>query len=414
MEIAVLSLVLLFVAIIISCVSPINIGFLCMGFAFILTYFAPTLKISALVSAFPVKLFILLVGVMFLFSQSQANGTLEKVTKYTMKLARGKAGLLPIIVFFLIMFLASFAGNIAMMALIAPLAMAIAGEARIAAPMMAVMVVNGANAGGFSPIGSAGLISAALSQKIGLPDFAWQTFFNLILGNLIVGLIAYTVFGGFKLWKKDETVSIDYAVEPFNRKQWFTLIGIAVFAILVFFFKVDVGFCALAVAGILSILRVADDNDAIKKVSWGPVMMVCGVSVLMDAAGKAGGLDLFTTFLAQFSTQNTITAILGGLTGIISVYASSSGVVMPTFIPLVPSLIAKMGGGDPIALVSSINLGAHLVDASPVSPGGAMCLAAVAAWVDREKAFRDLMIWGLSMSIVGAIVCWLLFTVLAI
>jgi di/tricarboxylate transporter len=223
------------------------------------------------------------------------------------------------------------------------------------------------------------------------------------------------VFGGLKLWKQAPgTISISYTVEPFNRKQWITLTGILVFAILVFFFKVDVGFCAVAIAGILSILGVAEDSEVIKKISWGPIMMVCGVSLLMDATGKTGGLELFTSIIASVSNQSTITAVLGFVTGVISVYASSSGVVMPTFIPLVPSLIAKMGGGDPIALVSSINLGAHLVDASPVSPGGAMCLAAAAAWVDKEKAFRQLMIWGLSMSVVGALVCWLLFTVLKV
>jgi hypothetical protein len=63
----------------------------------------------------------------------------------------------------------------------------------------------------------------------------------------------------------------------------------------------------------------------------------------------------------------------------------------------------------PLGLSSFINVGAHLVDVSPLSTLGALCLAAAPAEEDRGLLFRKLMAWGWSMAVVGAVVCQLLF-----
>ena len=65
------------------------------------------------------------------------------------------------------------------------------------------------------------------------------------------------------------------------------------------------------------------------------------------------------------------------VTGLISIYSSTSGVVLPTFLPMVPSLVQQLGGGDPLAVALSINVGSSLVDVSPLSTLGALCIAAV-------------------------------------
>jgi hypothetical protein len=103
---------------------------------------------------------------------------------------------------------------------------------------------------------------------------------------------------------------------------------------------------------------------------------------------------------------------MGFVTGLISVYSSSSGVVLPAFMPTIPGLIQKIGGGDPMAIASSVNVGAHLVDVSPLSTLGALCIANAALSEDRKKLFNKLMAWGLSMSVIGALVCWVFFGLL--
>lgn len=364
------------------------------------------------------SLFIILTGVTLLFSQANVNGTLAKLTNKAMRLAKGRVGLLPIIIFFVTWALSSIGpGNIAMIALMAPIAMAVAGDAYINPVMMSIMIVNGANAGAFSPISPTGIISATLTAKAGLPDIAMKMFLNNLWANFAIGAIAYLLFGGLKLWKKDgnvEGANVVIEDEPFNKNQLITLGAILLLVLSVIFLKFNVGLAAFIIATTLSMAGVADEEKAVKAMPWNAIVMVCGVSLLMGFVEKAGGLELFISFLAQVSTPNSVTAVLGFICGLISAYSSSSGVVMPAFLPLIPGLIAKMGGGDAIAMASAINVGAHVVDASPLSVGGALCIGCAAAWVDKKKMFRDLMVWGLSMSVIGAITVWILFTVLGI
>ena len=80
-----------------------------------------------------------------------------------------------------------------------------------------------------------------------------------------------------------------------------------------------------------------------------------------------------------------------------------SGVVLPTFLPLAPGLVEQVGGGNPLAVALSINVGSSLVDVSPLSTLGALCVAAVADGDAARDLFRRLMIWGLAMAVVGAV-----------
>ena len=97
------------------------------------------------------------------------------------------------------------------------------------------------------------------------------------------------------------------------------------------------------------------------------------------------------------------------MAGLISVYSSTSGVVLPAFLPTVPGLIMRLGGGDPVSIATSMNVGAHLVDLSPLSTTGALCLAGVSPTENVRSVFNKLLAWGLSMSVVAAALCWLLF-----
>jgi hypothetical protein len=127
---------------------------------------------------------------------------------------------------------------------------------------------------------------------------------------------------------------------------------------------------------------------------------------------KSGGMDLFTGILASLSTKVTVTGVIAFVTGLISVYSSSTGVVMPAFLPTVPGLIEKLGGGDALDIASSINVGAFLVDLSPLSTLGALCIANAPPTENRPALFNKMLAWGLSMSVVGGIVCLVFFGLL--
>jgi di/tricarboxylate transporter len=420
MSLPVLSILAFAVAIIVSCVSQINVGFLSIAFAFIIGVLFGDMRPADVAAGFPTSLFLILVGVTLFFSQANVNGTLDKVARMSVKLARGNVGIIPVIFFFLAAGLASIgAGNIATTAMLAPVAMAVAGNMGISAFLMTVCVCCGANSGALSPFAPTGVIANGLLARIGIVDQAWPTFFNNFIAEAFVGLTGYFFLGGYKLFSRHasrKAVRLDEALigaeGPFTWNQKLTLLLIGGVLISVAYFKVDVGMAAIIAAAIMTLARAADEEAAVKTMPWNVILMVCGVTVLISILEKKGGMDLFTAILARFSTDTSVTGVMAFVTGLISVYSSSSGVVLPAFIPTIPGLIEKIGGGNPMAIASSVNVGAHLVDVSPLSTLGALCIANAALSENRKALFNKLMAWGLSMSVIGALVCWVFFGLL--
>jgi hypothetical protein len=71
--------------------------------------------------------------------------------------------------------------------------------------------------------------------------------------------------------------------------------------------------------------------------------------------------------------------------------------------------IAHSSGGNPLALALSVLVGGNLVDMSPLSTIGALCLAGSPEGVDRRALFNQLFAWGFALALAGALGCWLAF-----
>ncbi|MGH9321686.1 MAG: SLC13 family permease [Vicinamibacteria bacterium] len=415
MSVALLSIIAFAVAILLSCFTPINVGLISIAFAFLVGVLFGGMRVAEVASGFPSSLFLVLVGVTLLFSQARVNGTLDQIAKRSVQLARGNPGVIPLVFFFLAMVLASIGpGNIAAVAMLAPIAMSIAGEARISAFLMTVMVATGANCGALSPFAPTGIIANGQLARIGITGAEWPTFINNFVAQSFVGISGYFILGGVGLLARGGTTSVSAEVEPWSWRQKITIALIAGWILSVFFFKVDVGMGAFVAAAFLTLSRAADEEQAVKLLPWNTIIMVSGVTVLISILEKTGGMDLFTGLLTRFSTPESITGVIAFVTGVISVYSSSSGVVLPAFLPTIPGLIEKLGGGDPMAIAASITVGSHLVDVSPLSTLGALCIAAAPLQENRTVLFNKLLLWGLSMSVVGAVVCYVFFGVLGI
>jgi di/tricarboxylate transporter len=413
MNLPVLSVLAFAVAIVLSSLTSINVGLLSIAFAFAIGVTFGGMRVAEVAAGFPSSLFLVLLGVTFFFSQAAANGTLDRVARRSIRLARGNAGVIPLIFFALAVSLsAGGAGNIAGTALLAPVAMTVAARVGISAFLMTVMVATGASAGGLSPFAPTGVIANGLLARQGLTGVAWPTFFNNLVAQSAVAMGGYFLLGGAQLLRKSGVETDGLEQPPFEWRHFLTLGLIAALIVSVVFFQVDVGMGAFLAAAVLSLVRAADESTAMKTMPWNTIVMVCGVTVLISILEKTGGMDLFTSLLARFSNRTSITGVIAFVTGVISVYSSSSGVVLPAFLPTIPGLIENLGGGDPMAIAASINVGAHLVDVSPLSTLGALCLACAPAHEDRTRLFNRLLLWGLSMSVVGAVVCFVFFGLL--
>jgi Na+/H+ antiporter NhaD/arsenite permease-like protein len=281
------------------------------------------------------------------------------------------------------------------------------------------MIANGANAGAFSPFAPTGIIANGLIARQGLRMDPWtQVYLPSLLAQSFIAILGYLIFGGLRLWRGEPAGQAPACALPAEQParltvvQWATVGAIAALIAGVIIFKADLGFLAITLALMLAMVGAADQEAALKAVPWDTIIMVCGVSVLVGIVEQTGGLDLFTSLLARVSTARNVPGVIAFVAGAVSAYSSSSGVVMPTFIAMVPSLIAKLGSGDPVAIISAINVGSHVVDVSPLSTLGAMCIANAAASENRNRLFQRLLVYGLAMSLVGALVCYLFFGLL--
>lgn len=413
MPLAELSLAALIVAIIVSCVSQMNVGVLALALAWIVGVYIGGMSLNEVLGAFPVQLFLMLVGVTMLFAQAQLNGTLDRLATGAVRLCRGNVGLIPVMFFFLGCGIASLGpGHISTAAMLAPVAMAVSARAAIPAFLMAIMVGNGAQAGSLSPFAPTGIIVSGIMEKMGLGGHEFFFYWTSLAAHAAVAFIAYALLGGLGLFRRRYDGASPAGGEPaaeLTGAHWVTMAVILVVIMSVLFLGANIGMAAFSGAALLAVLRVAEHEQAIRKIPWTPIMMVTGVTVLIGLLERTGGLDLFTAVLARFASRETATGMVAFLTGVISVYSSTSGVVLPAFLPTIPGLIERLGGGDPLALAASMNIGSHLVDMSPLSTTGAICLAAIVNQDEVRPTYNRLLIWGLSMCVVGGILCLIAF-----
>jgi di/tricarboxylate transporter len=277
---------------------------------------------------------------------------------------------------------------------------------------MAIVVGHGAVAGGMSPFAVTGIIANGLMERMGWPGYEWQTFSYNLAANVLVALVGYICLGGWRLLLRNAGGSTEPVVPDavsFERRHLLSLVVVALLIAGVLFLKVHVGMAAFGAAAVLFLARAADEKETIRAMPWSVILMVCGVTVLTSMIEQAGGIDRLTDVIASVSTIRSIPAVLAFTTGVLSVYSSTSGVILPAFLPAVPSLVEKLGAGEPVALASSINIGGNLVDVSPLSTIGALCIACAAPSEDRRLLFHKLLAWGLSMSLIAALLCTLFF-----
>ena len=442
---ALVSILALVILVGISCVNEdLNVGFLGIAFGIIVGGVFAGTPASKVMNAFPLSLFMILVGVTFLFGMAQTNGTMEKLTAYSIRACKGNTALVPIIIYILATFITTIGpGNIAGCALMAPVAMAIASKVKMPAFLMTLLVVGACNGAAFSPFAPTGIISngiiAKCAPELGIPadylnTLAWKIHFNSTIAQGFVNIGGFFVMGGLKWIREQKGAALDIdelapKPEPFNAAQKTTLLLVAILIILVVVpglpgvkgtlpkyitnMLSNVGSISFVLSIILMLTGYGDSKAAVKVMPWSVIMMVCGVSVLIDVMDKAGGLNFLVEVMASVAGPTTICFWTAFVPAVISAYSSSSGVVMPMFLPMTPGLV-ELTGGDPISIISAIDVGSHLVDTSPLSTLGALCIASAGEEEDKGVLFRKLLIWGLSMSIVSGIVCYVFFGLLGV
>lgn len=365
---------MLFIAIFLGFFRKMNTGLLCVAFALVLGRMAG-ISDKEIISGFNSSLFIMLLGVSYLFSLAQINGCLDLLAKKVVALAGERSYLVPIIIYVFSTILSAIGpGTVPTMAIMMVFSMALAAEMRIHPAMLSALTVLGASGGGVSPLASTGIIGINLCAEFGLTGIEEHFLMNGVLSSTVYAVIVYFLFGGYKLHA--DPGFFHEKLPAFNAKQKTTLAGIVLMIFLVMVLHINVGLVGFAVAGLLSLLHVSDEGEALKRIPWSTLLLITGVGVLMHIIILLGGIKMLSAALASVMNEHTAVSIMGICSGIMSWFSSTSGVVMPTLIPTIPDIMTQIDGVNPLEMATAITMISNTAGISPLSTGGALAMAA--------------------------------------
>ena len=397
---ALLSLLFLLLAIFLGFVRKMNTGLLCIAFALVLGRMSGVSD-AVIMKGFNSSLFIMLLGVTYLFSMAQINGSLDLLAQKVIALAGRRVYLIPIIIYVFSIVLAALGpGSVPTMAIMMVFSMSLAAEMKISPVLLSTLTVLGSCAGGLSPLAATGIIGANLCAEFGLTGIENDFLLNGIFSFTVYAVIVYVWLGGYKL-RAAEDVG-EKVIPSFNRKQLLTIAGIVAMVFMVMLLHINVGLVSFSVAAVLSFLRVSEEAKAIRHIPWNTLLLITGVGVLMQLIIDLGGINILSAALVSIMSAKSAAAVMGLTSGIMSWFSSSSGVVMPTLLPTVPHIAQQLGGVNELELASSITTISHVAAISPLSTGGALALAAYASAANaNQKQQQNLFMKMFGVSALG-------------
>ncbi|MCE5195548.1 MAG: hypothetical protein LLG09_00140 [Negativicutes bacterium] len=408
MNYAAISLLAILFAIIIGFWRHINVGFLSLGLAFLLGSGAAGFTAKQIIAFWPTNLFVTLIGVSMLFSMARVNGTLEQLARRCVSLARGNGPLIPWIFFFLAAIFAAIGpGNIAVVAILGPIAMTIAQEMTIPPILMAAFLIGGANAGGMSPIAPTGIIGVNLTETYLGASAGNQIWLATMLASFAWCFLLYIFYGGYRL--TNTRTAAAQPPEALERRHWLTIAGMAVLIVAVSILKWDLGLTAFAVSAVLLTLKAANEQQSMAGIPWGAMILVAGTGTLIEVTAALGGIDLLTSFFRRFMTAATATSLMGLISAVMTFFASASGVVMPTLIRTLPGLLAGLPGISAAAMAAAITAGGHLITTGPFTTLGALASASLTPQQDRQDFLKQQMLTALGSVVFSFLFFFLLF-----
>jgi di/tricarboxylate transporter len=441
--IPILALVAMFVA---ATLLPINMGTLGFVAAFLVGTLAVGMKTDDIIAGFPSELFLTLVGVTYLFAIAQNNGTVDLMVRGAVRLVRGRVAFIPWVMFGITGVLTALGAlGPAAVAIIAPIALGFAKQYRINALLMGMMVVHGAQAGGFSPISVYGVTVNNIVAKAHLVNSPVALFLGSLLFNAAIGVLLFVFLGGRSLIGRtvhdDHDDPIDgggntgdgvggavpsgtgtggtatlaateteprVIVKPLPTKsvtydQVLTLIGLGALAVFSLILDLDIGFVSMTVAAVLALASPKAQKGAVSQISWSTVLLIGGVLTFVGVLQEAGSVEWVGNGVAKLGMPLLVALLLCYVGGIVSAFASSTAILGATIPLAVPLLLA--GEVSPIGVVVALAISSTIVDVSPFSTNGALVLAN-AQDVDRDKFYKQILKYSALVVTIGPLLAW--------
>ena len=447
--IPILALVAMFI---VATFLPVNMGALGFVAAFFVGTLAVGMSTDDIIGGFPSELFLTLVGVTYLFAIAQNNGTVDLMVRGAVRLVRGRVALIPWVMFGITGVLTAVGAlGPAAVAIIAPIALGFAARYKINALLMGMMVIHGAQAGGFSPISIYGVTVNSITADAGLVDSPVALFLGSLLFNAAIGVLLFVFLGGRSLIGRhvdDHHPEVSEAdgssssgpgtngsgggtqLAPIGGgatatksrvptppgvetkpdtpavtfEQIATLIGLAALALFSLVLDLDVGFISMTVAVVLALLSPKAQKGAIAQISWSTVLLIGGVLTFVGVLQEAGTVDYVGNAVAGLGMPLLVALLLCYIGAIVSAFASSTAILGATIPLAVPFLLA--GDVGAVGVIVALAISSTIVDVSPFSTNGALVLANAPQGIDKDRFYKQILKYSALVVVIGPLVAW--------
>jgi Na+/H+ antiporter NhaD/arsenite permease-like protein len=371
----------------------------------------------------------------------------------------------PVLMFLLTATLAS-AGAFtpAAIAIVAPVALALGARFGISTLAMGLVIVQGANAGAFSPVNPFGVLAnVMLDEAGGGPQDTLKLYLYCFVFNAILAVIAYAAVQAIMHRRKARTdgfVTAPDADPTADRRvaekalraaeeettaageqtgvllaptrpgtaagtlvrehpvkvdvtpmRLLTLAGLVALLVLTTAFGLDVGVASLVIALALICVKPAVQKPAVEGMPWSAIILVTGIVTYVGMLEEMGALDELQAGIASLGNSSVAALITSYVVGIVSAFASTTGtlgVISPIVTPIAADPLLS-----PIGVVTAIAISSSVVDVSPMSTSGALLMAS-AQPKDERLFFRALLLWAIAMIGVVPLLVWFVFVQLGL
>lgn len=431
-------LISIVIAIFVSNKWDVNLGIISMVFAFLIGSLAQGSTVAEILGYWPDNIAFFLMAASLFYGFARQNGALTVFSKKILWVFRKNINLIPWVIFLIGLIMGLLGGGPGTIIFLAPIAFTIGLETGMA-PMLSVLaVIMGYGTGTMNPWTGSGVILIGVLEKIMKADIAELTYIRVFGTFLIKQVFVFAIFYVYYtviIKKKDSKLQkgqlgneVAAAAEAMSEKpadftpvqrKTFILILLSFIVIVVpnimnafhlidnVFFANLVKLCkpqAMLVifAVIAMLMNLGDTNKVIRDLPMGTVLMIAGVCFLMEVASKADLINVMSDiFKNSTMAPFLIPPILCLVSGVMSIFSSTTAVVCPLMYPMV-SAVSAATGLDPIILYSAILIGADATSMVPFSQAGANTIA-LAPDELRDKLFSGQTVMAVVMAVISAL-----------
>jgi Na+/H+ antiporter NhaD/arsenite permease-like protein len=428
MPLSVVAFLVLVVAFAWGSLTAVNAGLIAIVAAYAVGVLLAGLSVAEVTAQFPANLFFILLGATLLFSIVRVTGTIDLLAAWAERLAQGKRWRVPVLMFALTAFLAT-AGAFtpAAVAIVAPVALALGARFGISELAMGLVIVQGANAGAFSPVNPFGVVANQMLEQAdaagaggSLRLYVYCFLFNTAVAVIAYGLVQWWVSrpAGEAGTAAADPVGAEGQARPpaaaasagepvrLTPIRALALAGILSLLVLTLGFGLDVGVAALFASLVLVAVRPSIQKPALAGVAWSAILLVTGIVTYVGVLEEIGAVGELQAGLATLGSSAVATLATSYVVGFVSAFASTTG-TLGAVIPLVVPL-AKDPLLTPVGVVTAIAIASSVVDVSPMSTSGALLMAS-AQPRDELLFFRALLVYAAAMIAVVPLLVWLVF-----